>query len=438
MIPNDPLCLPEIQLLVAQYLEDRDLTECIRVCKLWHVAFLPCLWEDLTLKYRFIDERPIGPLLNALQRNRQLVKVLRMQSAFSTNYAISYPRLHTLNLRMVDIHDRGPIPTIELEQEYDPTPLIRLNPSIVNLSLEFIKGPYSAPFWRAVADLTNLKNLEIRDSVIDINTANDFWRLFTMLNKLVVIRSSVVRSGTIPPMLTYPQLQTLELDQIDNLDGVAQMDLIHRCSELESLTWRPHSRIMIHISGQFTRDLTAGKWPNLTRLSLTNPISDVDLAAILSGMSQAATELKLDRSGFGERALEVLKRRHSATIVSLNIAECQVSDQEEVFNRLSRLVQLEDLNIGNRERRLSMSSYRGLRFKLEFGVGALASLKRIKYLSWSYIRQNLVMEDIEWMLQNWKRLKQVTGILHTDDTIGNPLREKLKAHGVLVLSITPV
>ncbi|KAG0012322.1 hypothetical protein BGZ80_000052, partial [Entomortierella chlamydospora] len=213
MIPNDPLCLPEIQLLVARYLEDRDLTECIRVCKLWHIAFLPCLWEDLTLKYRFIDERPIGPLLNALQRNRQLVKVLRMQSAFSTNYAISYPRLHTLNLRMVDIHDRGPTPTIELEQEYDPTPLIRLNPSIVNLSLEFIKGPYSAPFWRAVADLTNLKNLEIRDSVIEISTASDFWGLFTLLNKLVVIRSSVVRSGTIPPMLTYPQLRTLELDQ---------------------------------------------------------------------------------------------------------------------------------------------------------------------------------------------------------------------------------
>ncbi|KAF9993317.1 hypothetical protein BGZ79_002031 [Entomortierella chlamydospora] len=390
---------------------------------------------------------------------------------------------------MVDIHDRGPTPTIELEQEYDPTPLIRLNPSIVNLSLEFIKGPYSAPFWRAVADLTNLKNLEIRDSVIEISTASDFWGLFTLLNKLVVIRSSVVRSGIIPPMLTYPQLRTLELDQVDHLDGVEQMDLIHRCSELESLTWRPHSRIMIHSSGQFTRDLTAGKWPNLTRLSLTNPISDVDLAAILSGMSQAATELKLDRSGFGERALEVLKQRHSATIVSLNIAECQVSgvmnqqilcscprleqfvstsihtstiilgepwaclslkrlhinvlssrttDQAEVFNRLSRLVQLEDLNIGNRERRLTISSYRGLRFKLEFGVGALASLKRIKYLSWSYIRQNLVMEDIEWMLQNWKGLKQVTGILHTDDTIGNPLREKLKAHGVLVLSIAPV
>ncbi|KAF9344718.1 hypothetical protein BGX26_003995 [Mortierella sp. AD094] len=391
---------------------------------------------------------------------------------------------------MVDIHDRGPTPTIELEQEYDPTPLIRLNPSIVNLSLEFMKGPYTAPFWRAVADLTSLKNLEVRDSIIDDNTAGDFWGLFTQLNKLVVIRSSVVRSGTIPPKLTFPQLRTLELDQVDDLDGVEQLDLIHRCSGLESLTWRPRSRIMIHISGQFTRDLTAGKWPNLARLSLTSPISDVDLTAILSSMSQAATELKLDRTGFGERALEALKQRHFATIVNLNIAECLVTSvmnqqilcscprlerfvstsmytstitqgepwaclslkklhinvlnpirgagQEEVFNRLSRLVQLEDLNIGNREtRRLAMAPYRGLRFKLEFGIGALASLKRIKYLSWSYTRQNLVMEDIEWMLQNWKGLKQVTGILNVDATIGNPLREKLKAHGVLVLSVAP-
>ncbi|KAF9110092.1 hypothetical protein BGX27_006792 [Mortierella sp. AM989] len=487
---NDPLSLPEIQLLVATFLEGRDLTQCIRVCRLWHTAFLPCIWENLTLKYRFIDGQPIGPLLNSLQCNRHLVKALRMQSAFSTNYAINYPRLHTLTLRMVDVCDVASTPTFELQQEYDPTPLIQYNPSIVNLSLEHTKGPYTTPFWRAVAGLTKLKSLKICDSVIDSNSVSDFWSLFAQITKLVLQRSSIVTSGNIPPNLTFPQLQELELDLLEELDGVAQLDLIHRCPRLESLVWRPRQRIMIHSSGQLVRDITSGKWPNLSKLSLTSPINDVDLASILTGMIRPATELMLDYSGFGDRSLEALKLRHFATIVTLNLTDCCVSsamNQEilcscprlerfestsiytstitqgepwaclslkklhinilsssrdhdshvEVFNRLSRLVRLEDISFGTKEtRRIPRVPYRGgLRFKLSCGMGVLESLKRMKYLAWSFTRQNLVMDDIEWMLKSWKGLIQVTGILNSDDTIGNPLREKLRAHGVLVQSI---
>ncbi|KAF9200411.1 hypothetical protein BGZ49_009362 [Haplosporangium sp. Z 27] len=492
MTTNDPLFLPEIQLLVGQYLENRDLLKCIRVCRFWHTAFLPFLWEDVTLKYRFINGQPIGPPLDSLQRNRHFVQILRMQAAFSTNYAITYPRLHTLTLQMVDAYNNRQTSTTELEHEHNQAPLIRFNPTIVNLTIEYSHGIYTENLWREIVDLENLKNLQVWDSTIDSDSASNFWELFTQLNKLVLIRSSVVRSNTIPPQQIYPQLRRLELDQVDELDGVAQLDLIHRCPGLRYLTWRPRPNLMMSVSGQFIRDLTSGNWPNLKSLSLTKPISDLDLSSILSGMNQDITELQLDRTGFSDRAFEVLKQRYFDTIVSLNITDCIVTSEmnqqilsscprleqfestsiltstiidgdpwiclslkklyinisntqwhiqtshEEVFKRLSRLTQLEDLHIGNREyRRLRSVPHRGLRLKLDCGVGVLASLKRIKYLSWSYTRQNLVLEDVEWMLENWKGLEKVIGILHSDDTIGNPLREKLKAHGVAVFSIAP-
>ncbi|KAF9432292.1 hypothetical protein BGZ76_011016, partial [Entomortierella beljakovae] len=210
-------------------------------------------------------------------------------------------------------------------------------------------------------------------------------------------------------------------------------------------------------------------------------------------MSTTATELKLDRTRFGNTAFESLKLRHLSTLTELNLsasgatnvmnlhflANCPLlksfestsvylsdisraeqwaclsikklhlhfisipgmslstSDQEEAFNRLSKLVHLQDLNVGTREgsSRRGVLTFSGLKFKVDCGVGVLSSLSKLRWIAWNFSQQNMGMEDIDWIIGHWKGLERISGQLNANESVGNVLYEKLKTHGITVQTV---
>jgi len=81
-----------------------------------------------------------------------------------------------------------------------------------------------------------------------------------------------------------------------------------------------------------------------------------------------------------------------------------------------------------------------LDFRLDCGLGQLASLKELTWLKLSkpVLRsvikmQRLGMEDVEWMVNNWKKLKEVQGELNSTRSIEAELRNMFASHGICTL-----
>lgn len=71
-----------------------------------------------------------------------------------------------------------------------------------------------------------------------------------------------------------------------------------------------------------------------------------------------------------------------------------------------------------------------LEFRLDRGLGQLASIQ-LKYIMFgaAYVAQ-LGMEEVEWMATSWKRLKQINGKLNDDPVVEMSLATALQGHGI--------
>lgn len=106
--------------------------------------------------------------------------------------------------------------------------------------------------------------------------------------------------------------------------------------------------------------------------------------------------------------------------------------QRLIFERLSALVQLEELIMW-----LSMSenAYGVLKFRLECGLGLLASLQQLTTLRFfrdsasEYVPQ-LGMDEVTWMVDNWKKLKSIKGRLNSDQLIESQLQRTIECHDI--------
>jgi len=97
-----------------------------------------------------------------------------------------------------------------------------------------------------------------------------------------------------------------------------------------------------------------------------------------------------------------------------------------VFGQLSRLHQLYELDIGR-----SMSSVTdGLALTLGTGLGALAGLTRLRYVSVANTDQTMGPEDVEWVVQHW-RLMTWEGLLHVDPRQNEARSKQLRQSGAL-------
>jgi hypothetical protein len=108
--------------------------------------------------------------------------------------------------------------------------------------------------------------------------------------------------------------------------------------------------------------------------------------------------------------------------------------QPMVFERLSTLVRLKTLDVSW----AVSDGCRGgvLEFRLDCGLGQLASLRELRtvvfYNRSTFGRtQRLEMKDVEWMIDNWKRLVAIYGRLNRDPEVETHLIDLLDDHGIL-------
>ncbi|KAF9120375.1 hypothetical protein BGW39_011468 [Mortierella sp. 14UC] len=96
-----------------------------------------------------------------------------------------------------------------------------------------------------------------------------------------------------------------------------------------------------------------------------------------------------------------------------------------VFEHLSTLHRLEVLNISPTNIWFRTdprtNKLKGPQFRLDVGLGQLATLTRLKELSLDNTKQDLRREDVEWMLEQWLMLEKLTGALSTNSDIDEVL-----------------
>lgn len=93
--PN-PLEYPELVAIVGQFVERPDRCRCLRVSRLWYNAFLPLVWESVSLL-----PNARKPASVPLARFAHLVKDLVYHANIRTKYdQIEYPNLKSLKVRI--------------------------------------------------------------------------------------------------------------------------------------------------------------------------------------------------------------------------------------------------------------------------------------------------------------------------------------------------
>ncbi|KAF9160559.1 hypothetical protein BGX20_002483 [Mortierella sp. AD010] len=98
-----------------------------------------------------------------------------------------------------------------------------------------------------------------------------------------------------------------------------------------------------------------------------------------------------------------------------------------IFRRLAKLTRLEVLDVGSGN--MIEGPTRALKFSVNRGMDALVSLRRLRWLEFTGLRQQMSMADIQWMLQSWPCLERVTGILSTDSQQTDRLEAELQRRG---------
>ncbi|KAK3810284.1 MAG: hypothetical protein J3Q66DRAFT_391404 [Benniella sp.] len=210
-------------------------------------------------------------------------------------------------------------------------------------------------------------------------------------------------------------------------------------------------------TSQLMKHFVRGTWPHLSELILGGiGFTDAQLAQVIGAMQDLKT-LSVRHCKVGSSFLKAL-RPHSQTLTTLSMTFCEVSMpslvpeimasfphleslyaeavtsqdfidgppwvcehslkvlgievsfslnqgadyQRQVLQRISRLANLKGLLL-DRGRRIE----KGLDLRLENGLEQLATLKRLEKIEVHYRMEPFSECDVEWMINNWKSLKEV-------------------------------
>ncbi|KAF9397536.1 hypothetical protein BGX21_008772 [Mortierella sp. AD011] len=103
--------------------------------------------------------------------------------------------------------------------------------------------------------------------------------------------------------------------------------------------------------------------------------------------------------------------------------------QPLIFGRLSKLVHLESLGIGGWSSLVVKPLPFMLGLRLESGLGELAQLRKITEIDVYNTNQWPEEGDIQWMLENWRRLRRFSGMVLKDNATPKII-EILNARGI--------
>ncbi|KAF9294095.1 hypothetical protein BGZ88_004452 [Linnemannia elongata] len=142
------------------------------------------------------------------------------------------------------------------------------------------------------------------------------------------------------------------------------------------------------------------------KLELT---SSLEQSAYIQRIMESCPHLQEDR-------IEDVSKKNNIIIARPAIAEREREDykksQRYVFSRLSELVLLEELtSIPLQAAGPNFYKTWNLDFQLQYGLAALSTLHRFKRLNISFTKQQMSVDDVDWMVRKWRSLQSIEGSL---------------------------
>ncbi|KAF9364894.1 hypothetical protein BGX34_012202 [Mortierella sp. NVP85] len=469
--------IQEIADLVASYLEVQDLTACICASKIWRDMFLPHRWRIIRIRLEADDDgiiSPIGPDQDAIYSHRHMIQDLSLFGKVGVFVEHQFPNVRRLMVNMYESKHQNDGLIMDLTTK---------TPILVDLTLVAVIAP--SDFWDTLSKHPHLRHLYLAHLIVKVDDAPGLWKTCMKLESLQMHYVGIEEGGR-PENVVFDGLRQLHLTSPGSIDDKYVLDLMIQSPMLESLE--------LDISDYgFLRDRRAnGNWPHLKKLLVDGCIRDAELNFIFKRVENdlgSTASLEPYRSGLHTQALKTAGS-HFSTLVDVNLANsvtfskstipdilcycprlenlqagsvlarsvaergpwaCQQlrelriqflidpleqSLKQLIFERLSTLVLLEQLTLDYTFSR-SARHYDMLECRLDCGLGRLACLHQLNYI-WlctpnNYWRSpNLGMEDVVWMVENWRKLETVRGHLNKDGELTVRLKSVFESHGISV------
>ncbi|KAG0246565.1 hypothetical protein BGX31_001017 [Mortierella sp. GBA43] len=478
--PTHPLEIPEILRLIASYVMYQDLPSCLCVSKAWKHSFLPFRWR--VIKAAYMNTRPIGPREVDIIHHRHFIVELTLCGDPAGLDKCNYPNLQRLT---IDRNSNAIYPVAQRvvrDPIDDQTRTIDLDfteifPSLITLKLTGVG--VSALSWSTLSAHLHLRKLNLHYIEVEANDMPSFWGTCAHLETLELIRVSISDTEEdIPSSAVFDRMRRLFVL------GNQYPYLTLRCPNLNDLYWGSAWTSLAPTS--IDRSVPKGAWPRLTRLTIGVNVVDMDIASMLEGAGGAdgslvhfqLDECRLQTQSFRALSLHFstltyLAFDHSPLSMSRIIRDvmcccpnlhdliagvvlatditaggpwvCSLLQelricfwfreheqdlQQLVFERLSTLTDLQRLTLYHPDNEEIVESHDVLEFRLERGLGQLASLQNLEFLEFDKYgldpyEAGLGMEEVTWMHGNWKSLKRIDGIPHDDELI-----RELQFHGI--------
>ncbi|KAF9348981.1 hypothetical protein BGX34_002126, partial [Mortierella sp. NVP85] len=457
MPSENPLHIPEIMSVVASYLEANDLARCLRVSKNWRDVFLPHRWRVIVKNLG----SNVGPSDDAVYKHRQLVQGLLL-------YGPSIWFMHLPNLRKLHVDSnsdnymdyigKGEIIHWDLTEKY---PLLQ-DLTIRNVNV----GPL---LCRAISEYPGIRRLSLGFANVEIGNLPIFWKACRNVEQLLLNQIDGEDGPMpMPKDALFKRMLKLTLSNVEVLSPSEQLDMAFRCPRLKTFEWYPAGPIKVGIL--INHPMQRDRWPQLDEQRILRDPQDAELASILEGIDSCfgkATFFRASMGTFGPMAFKALGF-HLTTLVDLRLdyrisiasstirgVLCSCPNLEILRVRTicarditeggpwicQRLHELGHLSTLVRLTTLDMSgsiyddnsSGSLLDFRLDYGLGQLAilyELRVIRFHTEIEQAQQLGTKDVEWMVDNWKKLKRVYGRLNRDPKVEDQLKGILKSHGI--------
>ncbi|KAK3844276.1 MAG: hypothetical protein J3R72DRAFT_438437 [Linnemannia gamsii] len=490
---------------IGRFLTKRDILKSILTCKSLLQSISHLLWRDITLQ---TGELPLP--VSRLQDNAD--KVQRLQNIGTIPpeyYHIVFPGLSCLK-----IHFKGANPTRRTQgsavQEVNNMALIRLNPTIQDLTIDLANHNPSNGFWEAITTtLRKPKSLRLT-SVCDLlgrTPVNAFWDVCARFEEVSCHGRDGLLSDLVPPIM-FPGLDriTLGINTVhsDINNTIIHLQWLKKCPNLTRMRWELADSELPVV--QFAEALEQTTWRQLQDLCLTGIIeSDQDLSIVVCHLPPTLTSLEMDSKSFGPQCFAWLRIHQFARIRVLRLRECvqlsslivleilhscvhledleafhvalsdlyanpqpwvcrglrrlrvyfdndtdEVDLSQMVFHHLSGLEQLEDLDVDEdfmwELLLIEPSSTTSptttkphlkkqgppIQWRLDSGLGQLIRLTRLRTVHVEKSFDTARPVDVEWMLQHWPHLLELTGPLVKKDRPGDwkVIVKLLEARGV--------
>ncbi|KAF9375701.1 hypothetical protein CPC16_000564 [Podila verticillata] len=173
MIIPHPLHLVEIQELVAEHVEWKDLHSCTLVCHSWSVSFRPILWRTVVVS-------SVGPDFSNPKCQEQLRHTRHLEIRIPTSSDNLLPILSFLHLTSLKISPVG----LDSSDDYQAfwnsiaSLILALSTTTIPLSsIELCNCPGTDAFWTALLTCTTLRSLTLSNLYVDIEHIYRLWKV---------------------------------------------------------------------------------------------------------------------------------------------------------------------------------------------------------------------------------------------------------------------